>query len=99
MHVLSVAFPTMPVGAATGGGAEQILSILEHGIVQRGHQSTVVACKGSRVAGELIESASPEEHRHAIRSVLAGRSVDLIHFHGLDFHKYLPDGETPALAT
>ena len=98
-HVLNVAFTTMPVGAATGGGAEQILSILERGLVERGLQSTVVACEGSRVAGNLVESASPDDHRRAIGYALARRPVDLIHFHGLDFHQYLPDCNTPMLAT
>ncbi|HEX4227303.1 MAG TPA: glycosyltransferase family 4 protein [Bryobacteraceae bacterium] len=99
MRVLSVAFPSMPVGTALGGGAEQILSIVEQGIVERGYQSVVVACKGSRVAGDLIESTSLEDHRHTIRHVLTSYPVDLIHFHGLDFHQYLPDWEMAMLAT
>src|SRR3954466_4569387 len=99
MLVLSVAFPAMPAGGAFGGGAEQVLSIVERGIVERGHDSVVVACTGSRVAGELIESGSVQEHRRAIRHALATRPVDLIHFHGLDFYEYLPDTGTPMLAT
>jgi glycosyltransferase involved in cell wall biosynthesis len=99
MRVLSVAFPAMPVGAATGGGAEQVLEILERGIVAGGHQSIVVARPGSRVAGDLIESETPAQHRHAIQCALSNHAIDLIHFHGLDFHEYLPDTKTPMLAT
>jgi glycosyltransferase involved in cell wall biosynthesis len=103
MRVLSVAFPQMPVGTPDGGGAEQILSIVEASLVERGHQSVVVACEGSRVAGDLIETPRlegwPESHRKAIDHALAHYSIDLIHFHGLDFHEYLPACETPMLAT
>jgi glycosyltransferase involved in cell wall biosynthesis len=103
MRVLSVAFPEMPVGTAEGGGAEQILSILEAGLVERGHESVVVAAAGSKGAGDLIETprlgASAEKHREAIKYVLTHYSIDLIHFHGLDFHKYLPACKTPMLAT
>lgn len=115
MRVLSVAFPAIPVGHATGGGAEQILSILERGLVDRGHQSVVVAAEGSRVAGELIETPGWraafemaretgrevywKAHKEAVRCALAKYSVDLIHFHGLDFHEYFPGCAIPMLAT
>jgi glycosyltransferase involved in cell wall biosynthesis len=103
MRVLSVAYPDMTVGTSDAGGAEQILSILEAGLIERGHESVVVASAGSSVAGDLIETpglgASPEKHREAIDSALTHYSVDLIHFHGLDFHRYLPACEAPMLAT
>ncbi|HLK63084.1 MAG TPA: glycosyltransferase family 4 protein [Bryobacteraceae bacterium] len=103
MRVLSVAFSAMPVGTAFAGGAEQILSILEAGLVQRGHESVVIASHGSRVAGELIETpgmqASSENYKEAIHSALQQYSVDVIHFHGLGFHDYVPECDTPMLAT
>ncbi len=103
MHVLSIAFPDVPVGTAVSGGAEQILSILESGLSARGHRSLVIAAKGSRVTGELIETpgpdTSPQTYRNAIESVLARDRIDLIHFHGLDFSRYLPECEIPMLAT
>jgi glycosyltransferase involved in cell wall biosynthesis len=93
----------MPVGTARGGGAEQILSILERGLVEQGHQSVVVAASGSKTAGALIETAgfqaSSEDHRAAIAQALREYSVDLIHFHGLDFYEYVPEREIPMLAT
>jgi glycosyltransferase involved in cell wall biosynthesis len=100
MRVLNVAFANMPAGTGSGGGAEQILSILERGLVERGHQSVVIADKGSRVAADLIETmASPASHSWAIRHALANYAIDVIHFHGLDFHQYVPECETPMLAT
>jgi glycosyltransferase involved in cell wall biosynthesis len=103
MRVLSVGFPEMPVGTAFGGGAEQILWIVERGLVDRGHESVVIARKGSKVAGELIENpgpeASPLSHRDLIEKVVAEHTIDLIHFHGLEFHQYLPHCDLPMLAT
>jgi len=87
MRILSVAFRDMTVGTAEGGGAEMILSILERGLVERGHDSTVVAREGSRVAGRLLSQLED----------LA--QFDVIHFHGLDFPDYLPDVPVPMLAT
>lgn len=96
MRVLSVAFAAMTVGGASAGGAEQILSILDAALVERGHDSIVIAAAGSKVAGQLIESC---DHRLAINSVIENTSIDLIHFHGLDFHYYLAHARAPALAT
>ncbi len=110
--VLSVAYPLLPAGPDAGGGAEQILYLLERGLVSRGHHSIVIAAKGSTISGELIESpvcggemneeiraAAQRDHLRLIEEALARHSVDLIHFHGLDFHKYLPGGQVRKLAT
>ena len=100
MRVLSVSFPLMPVGPDASGGAEQILSLLERGLVEAGHHSVVVAANGSEAAGELIPTsavpstitggdrvAAQQEHREAIQRALRTGDIDLIHFHGLDFHQ------------
>ncbi len=103
MRVLSVAFETMPVGTRYSGGAEQILSIVESGLIDRGHQSVVIASEASRVAGDLIETPGvqpcAENHRKAIEYALAKFPIDLIHFHGLGFQQYLPEWKIPMLAT
>jgi glycosyltransferase involved in cell wall biosynthesis len=104
--ILSVAYPLLPVGPASGGGAEQILHLLA------GKDSIVIAASGSSVAGELLETPAfsgeiTEEiraeaqriHRARIDEALARYGVDLIHFHGLDFHDYLPAAKIPMLAT
>jgi glycosyltransferase involved in cell wall biosynthesis len=112
VNVLSVAYPLFRVSPDSSGGAEQILSLVESGIVEAGHCSLVIAAKGSSIAGELIETPDFEGemtgevrawaqsvHRERIRETLRTRPVDLIHFHGLDFDTYLPETAVPKLAT
>jgi glycosyltransferase involved in cell wall biosynthesis len=107
-----VAYPLLPVGPDSGGGAEQILFLLEQGLVRSGERSIVIAAEGSRVAGELIETpaasgeitdAVREEaqraHLRSIECALGRYPIDLIHFHGLDFSAYLPAAGVPKLAT
>lgn len=112
LTVLSVAFPLAPVSADSVGGAEQILYLLDRGLVERGHRSIVVACAGSRTSGELVCTPAPgrsldaaehraaaARHQRAIAAVLAKTSVDVIHLHGHDFDMYLPAERGPVLAT
>ncbi|TIS04832.1 MAG: glycosyltransferase family 4 protein, partial [Mesorhizobium sp.] len=56
LTVLNVAYPLAPVGLDAVGGAEQVLSMLDHALVRQGHQSIVVACRGSSAAGTLVET-------------------------------------------
>lgn len=112
MTVLNVAFPLLPVSADAAGGSEQILWHVERGLVNAGYRSLVIAAKGSSVSGCLIptpcadheitdevRSAAQGAHRHAIQVVLETTSVDLIHFHGLDFAHYVPASGPPMLAS
>ncbi len=108
LTVLSVAYPLAPVGPDAVGGAEQVLSMLDRALVVAGHRSRVVACEGSRVAGELLpipsapgildEYARDAAHR-AVRRVLSTASADLVHLHGIDFNEYLPPPGAPALVS
>lgn len=112
LRVLSVAYPLAPVGADAVGGAEQILAALDEALVAAGHRSIVIACAGSRVAGELVSlppapaSITPEAWRAAharcraaIRDALERAPIDLVHLHGVDFHAYLPPPGPIVLAT
>jgi glycosyltransferase involved in cell wall biosynthesis len=112
MTVLSVGYPLMPAGPDSAGGAEQVLSTMERGLVDAGHDSIVIAAAGSDVRSELIETPAPNGeitdetrqwaqriHLERIEQALRTRPIDLIHFHGLDFHNYIPRGDTPVLAT
>jgi glycosyltransferase involved in cell wall biosynthesis len=103
LTILSVAYPFAPVGADAAGGAEQVLTMLDAGIVRAGHRSIVLAQEGSVTAGELVpvpaetgdltEAARAEfrlHYRGTIEGLLAGREIDLVHFHGIDFPDYLP---------
>lgn len=111
LTILSVAYPFAAVGPDAVGGAEQILTALDGALVEGGHRSIVIACEGSRTAGELVlvpahagtinEAARRRAwaaHRAAINRTLAREPVDLVHLHGIDFPEYLPD-EAPTLAT
>jgi glycosyltransferase involved in cell wall biosynthesis len=111
LTVLSVAYPFAPLGPATAGGAEQILSALDAALVDAGHRSIVVAAAGSRCRGELVPVPRPrgvldDPARTAIvRHVRAaiGRGlaqpVDVVHLHGVDFLHYLPPPGVPVVAT
>jgi glycosyltransferase involved in cell wall biosynthesis len=98
MRVLSIAFCGMEVGNGHSGGSEVILSILDRGLVERGHESFVVAAPGSKVAGTLIE-APRTDTKEKIERAVAEHEFDFIHFHGLDFHHFVPRREMPMLAT
>jgi len=112
LAVLNVAYPLACVGPDQVGGAEQILSAIDRGLVEAGQASFVIAMEGSDVAGTLIPIPRPavpfhergialarENCRRAIEETLRSRSIDLVHMHGVDFHEYLPGPGAPILAT
>lgn len=112
LKILSVAYPFAPVTPSTAGGAEQVLAQLDRALVEAGHESLVIAAEGSDVAGSLY--AVPridgvitdddrmrvwEQVRRAIARALDGQRIDLVHFHGIDFHEYSESFGIPALVT
>src|ERR1041384_1756853 len=110
--LLSIAFPMTHVGEDAVGGSEQVLASLDRALTEAGHRSLVIAEEGSQVAGTLIPSPpargiideserrwARKVHKELIKQTLGSHSVDMIHFHSLDFHHYLPEGRTPILAT
>ncbi len=111
MLVLEVAYPFAPVGPDAVGGAEQILTALDAGLIRAGHRSVVIAQEGSVCRGALIpipalkdldersRAAGYAHLRRVIAEALERLPVDLVHFHGLDFARYLPPDGPPALAT
>ncbi len=103
LTVLNVGYSMAKVGPNSVGGAEQVLAQIDRALVHRGHQSLVVALKGSSVSGVLLATPKvggpldraegrPEykNHRLAIEAALSKWRIDLIHMHGIDFHEYLP---------
>jgi len=107
-----VGYPLLPVGPNAAGGAEQILYLVDRGLVRRGWHSIVIAARGSSVDGELIESpackgemteevrkAARCDHLRLIEQTLDQYPVDLLHFHGLDFFNYLPSNRVRKIAT
>ena len=112
MTILTVAYPLFRVSADSAGGAEQVLFLLERGLVEAGHRSLVIAAQGSRVSGQLLEtpvvtgeitdilrSDAQLAHVARIRCALEQFPVDLIHFHGLDFASYIPAAAVRQMAT
>jgi glycosyltransferase involved in cell wall biosynthesis len=112
LKVLLVAYPFAAVGPDAVGGAEQVLSALDHALVARGHRSIVVAREDSVVAGRLVpiprapaEITVPtfaEVHGHvrrALAAVVARDAPDIVHLHGVDAMDYLPPPGPPALVT
>lgn len=112
LSVLSIAYPLAPIGPDAAGGSEQILTQLDRRLVRDGHTSVVIACRGSRAAGRLIDipldaeqlddevrAAAQARYRAAIRQAMARWDFDLIHMHSLDFHQYLPPEGPPVLVT
>ena len=113
LTVLSAAYALAPVGPDAVGGAEQILSALDHALTAAGHRSLVVACRGSVVAGTWIDTGidpritlddaararAEAATRAAIAHTLAANHVDILHLHGLDFASVLPDAAPATLVT
>ncbi|MFP4163293.1 MAG: glycosyltransferase [Chitinispirillaceae bacterium] len=110
--VLNVGYPFAPVCPDTAGGAEQVLLTLDEYLHSNGHRSVVLACKESRVHGELRENPVPDgviddlsrlnvekEYRSIIETLVGEESVDLVHFHGIDSERYLPNVSVPVLIT
>lgn len=112
LTVLSVAYPFAPVGPDVSGGAEQVLHALDAALTRAGHQSLVVAMDGSDVAGfplpiPAVASDITDADRAAVHAAVQDTvtrallrwPVDVVHFHGLDFHEYLPEPGAPTLVT
>lgn len=111
LTILSVAYPLAPVGLDAVGGAEQVLSQLDHALTRAGHRSIVIACEGSEAAGTLVPvpridgsldgawRIAHERHRRAIADALDRWPVDVVHLHGIDFYCYFPQVGPPVLAT
>jgi glycosyltransferase involved in cell wall biosynthesis len=112
MRILNVAYPFARVGPDAVGGAEQVLTRLDRALSLSGHHSYVLACEGSRAFGQ-VTSAFPlpdvinEEwkdraygaYRTLIETLIDQQQIQLVHLHGLDFHRYVPRRDLPILAT
>src|SRR5437868_14206496 len=84
LRVLNVAYPLLPVGPGSAGGAEQILYLLDGGLAQRQVESLAIAAEGSRISGRLWKTPVASDditdnerieaqrcHRRTIDKVLA----------------------------
>lgn len=112
LTVLNVGYPFASVSPRTAGGAEQILSLLDGALVDEGHRSIVIAPEGSECRGLLLPTAKVDkqldENKHAeacdrhlsmIEQALSDFAIDVVHMHGIDFHRYLPRTRVPIIIT
>jgi len=112
LTVLNVAYPLAAVGSGSVGGAEQVLAQLDAALTFSGHHSIVIAAEGSEVTGTLVPTpewkgaldsqvcnAAAAAHSKAILKALKDWPIDVIHLHGIDFHRYLPEYKCPVLVT
>lgn len=111
--ILYVAYPLLPVSDESCGGAEQILSTLECEMASRGYRTTVAACAGSLVEGELLCTGSAAvqvdrfhernaQHQRTVLEFLRCRHrtpVDLVHDKSGFFWEAVGSIDLPVLAT
>jgi glycosyltransferase involved in cell wall biosynthesis len=112
LTILQVAYPFAPVGPDAVGGAEQVLGLIKRNLHRFGHQAVVAACAGSSTASPLLptplpagtitdelRAATEAAHARTIQAALDRHAVDLVHMHGIEFHRYLPPPGVPVLVT
>lgn len=114
-RILYVAYPLLPVSDESCGGAEQMLSVLEAEIADRGNITTMAACQGSRATGVVFstgkETTAPDqfesrnqEHEERILNLLretrgSQPAFDLIHDKSGSFWRRAAQIDIPVLAT
>jgi glycosyltransferase involved in cell wall biosynthesis len=111
-RVLLVAYPLLPVSEDSAGGAEQILWTLERELAQRGWQTEVAACAGSRVAGRLLVTGEAartldgfaereREHTERVAEACAAGDYELVLDHSGHFFRHVAEYATraPVLAS
>jgi len=115
LNILYVAYPLLPVNAESGGGAEQMLWLLEREMHCRGHRTTVACSPGSQVSGELALTSrgvnGNDEFEHCNTDHIAnicklvrareraGDPFDLVHDESGSFWIHAGRISTPVLAT
>jgi glycosyltransferase involved in cell wall biosynthesis len=113
LRVLYVAYPLLPISEHSAGGAEQMLLAVEREMHARRHHTTVAACAGSHVAGELFatgdgadtadqfERRSQEQTRSILNWLRAGAAerFDLIHDMSGGFWQHAEGLPIPVMAT
>jgi len=114
-RILYTAYPLLPVSNESCGGAEQMLSVLESEMSERGHITTIAACAGSHAAGAVFatgrETTAPDslpernsEHEQRILELVTRTrgsrpTFDLIHDKSGSFWKRAAECNVPVLAT
>jgi glycosyltransferase involved in cell wall biosynthesis len=114
-RILYVAYPLLPVSDESCGGAEQMLSVLEAEMAERGHLTTLAGCAGSKASGAVFTTGQEtlkfdhlaernREHEARILELVTqtNRSqplFDLIHDKSGSFWRLASRCYVPVLAT
>src|SRR5438874_1473568 len=114
-RILYVPYPLSTVTEESCGGAEQILFLIEQEMHRRGHNTTVAACSGSQISGELIDTGEValtmeqleerdlEQNRRTLQTIRrredTHRHFDLVHDHGGRFWVHSAKFDIPLLLT
>ena len=96
MHIVQFNHVRVPVSKY--GGAERIVVWVSQGLVELGHQVTLLAPKGSRVAGVRVLEVSPEDVLSPgfdLRRYVSDH-VDIMHYH---CQIHYPPGQVPCVWT
>lgn len=113
LRVLYVAYPLLPISEHSAGGAEQMLLAVERAMHAGGHATTVAACAGSSVSGELFatgdgaDTADQFERRSQEQTRLlldwlregAAERFDLVHDMSGGFWQHADGLRIPVMAT
>ncbi|HUO60437.1 MAG TPA: glycosyltransferase [Candidatus Acidoferrales bacterium] len=105
-----MSYPLQSVSEDSAGGAEQVLWTLEREAARNGYRTTVAACGGSHVAGELLDTGAAveavdvfetreAEHSARVLQRCKERRFSLIHDHSGHFFRYAAEIDTPMLVT
>ncbi len=115
LRILYVAYPLACVSLESAGGAEQMLYVVEREMFLRGHATTVAACMGSQITGDLFPTGrvpcQPDrfaqrnaEHTARVLEFLRCREkstqpFDLVHDKSGTFWPNAGEVDVPVLAT
>ena len=94
-----------------GTGGEPLLQ-LDAALVGFGQRSVVVAAQGSVARGKMFTTEVPKgqlneatrtlvlrRHQEQVEQAIEQCHPDVVHMHGIDFHRYLPQPGVPVLVT
>jgi len=114
-RILYVPYPLSTITEESCGGAEQILFLVEQEMHGRGHCTTVAACSGSKISGELIDTGGVaftieqleerdiEQNSRTLQTIRrranTEKEFDLVHDHGGRFWTNSAKFDTPLLLT
>lgn len=112
ISVLLVGRPHARVGCDPASSPEHTIAMLDDALSQAGHRSLVIAPEGSASKGTLLATPwlpapldegarrrADRRQRARVARALRDYRVDLVHMHGADFDRHLPDEGPPVLVT